>query len=277
MALLSEHACYFDESCNEQIHVVGGYLAPSEIWEQVFTPAWRKVMDDAPHPISEFKSSDSRSRNGEFTSWTVEEVEGLTAQLASVILDTPLYAGVSAVFIWPGDPEPTSPKVTRWRKQAAREGYKQCIRFCLGKAISLSNHLPETEKIRLVFDKRVKFSQAMRVSFEKVIELIGSDLTNKVNPPVMSDSKETAPLQAADLLAYETFREVIARMEGWPPSKVLETLLAGRTPYVSECIATPLLAKGATGGLPTSALVQILFKRGKPLRAPGHWGCEPIA
>lgn len=275
MAPLSEHVCYFDDSFDEQIHVVGGYLAPSEIWEQVFAPAWRKVIDDAPHPITEFKSSGSRLRRGEFSSWTVEEVEGLTAQLVSVILSTPLYAGVSAAFIWPGNPDPTSPRVTRWRRQAAREGYKQCIRFCLGNALSLSNHLPETEKIRLVFDKRVKFFRAMQVSFDKVMEIMGPELGRKVKPPVMSDSKEVAPLQAADLLAYETFREVVARMEDSPPSNILERLMAGRTPYVSVCIATPLLAKGATGRLPTSARVQTLFKRGKPLRAAGNWECEP--
>jgi len=113
----------------------------------------------------------------------------------------------------------------------------------------------------------------MQVSFDKVMDIIGPKLARKVKPPVMSDSKEVAPLQAADLLAYETFREVVARMEDSPPSNILEKLMDGRTPYVSVCIAMPLLAKGATGGLPKSAVVQTLFKRGKPLRTPGHWGC----
>jgi hypothetical protein len=275
LALLSEHICYWDDSFDEQIHVVGGYLAPQRIWDEVFSPAWKGVITNAPHPISEFKSSDCRLRNGEYRSWTGEEVESLTSQLVSVILGTPLYAGVSVAFIWPGNPDPGSPKARRWRRQLAREGYRQCIRFCLAEALSLSDQLPETEKIRLVFDNRGKFFQAMQKSFDEAIEILGPSLAGKVEPPIMMDSKQAAPLQAADLLAYETYREVIGRMEDLPPSSILERLVAGRTPYVSTCIATPLLAKGATGGQPRSALGQRLFKRGRPLRAPGLWGCVP--
>ena len=88
--------CYFDESFDEQIHVVGGYLADVDLWDRVFAPKWNEIIANAPHPITEFKASDCRNGRREFASpGTKKERDQITIELVSVIRDTPLYAGVS--------------------------------------------------------------------------------------------------------------------------------------------------------------------------------------
>lgn len=269
-------ACYFDESFDQQIHVVGGYLAEVDLWDRVFVPAWNKALRNAPHPISEFKASDCETGRREFAQpWTEEQRYQLMDEMISVILNVPLCAGVSAAFVWPGNPDPGSRKAKKWRRQTAQLGYAESVGVCLGQAVWLGGQLSDTDSIQPVLDEREGFSEAVALSFANVRQFIGPELAAKVMFPISRGSKELVPLQAADLIAYETFKEVKARFDNIKPRRQLVRLVSGNTPYISRCLAMPdipwwnLLRAMGKRPMPTE---HTLFKRGVPLRAPGHWG-----
>lgn len=83
-------AAYFDESDERTpgILTVAGYVARVESWDQLFTPAWRAMLDAAPHPLTEYKHSDCRQGKREFAPpWTQGERDALTIQAVETILD----------------------------------------------------------------------------------------------------------------------------------------------------------------------------------------------
>ena len=103
------------------------------------------------------------------------------------------------------------------------------------------------------------------------LNALPESLKEVVQFPVSGISSKVMPLQAADLLAYETLREVKARFDDEPARLDLLGLLSG-TPHVATCTQMPLLPPGKKGGMPKLVFKQFLFKRGKPLRGRGLWG-----
>jgi hypothetical protein len=268
-------ACYLDDSFDQQVHVVAGYLGEVEIWKRVFTPAWNEIISGAPHPITEFKASDCRIGRGEFgPPWTKEERDDLASRLVSLIVDTPSYAGVAAAFLWPGNPDPASPRVGKHRRSMEQIGYGISIGRCFAHAFWLSSQAREADSVQPIIDNRKTFFNRVTSNYDYILKQMQPDAAKKMQFPMSGDSKDHAPLQAADLFAHETFREVIARREDRPPSQELERLFSGHTPYVAQCIAMPhhlvwnLLRPLGVKLKPTE---HILFKRGRPLRAPGNW------
>jgi hypothetical protein len=78
-----------------------------EMWDDVFSPAWRTVIEAAPHKLTEFKASDCRQGQGEFSAqngWTRPERDALTSDLVGLLgaIDGPIAPiGYSAVVAFP--------------------------------------------------------------------------------------------------------------------------------------------------------------------------------
>ena len=279
-------ACYFDDSNSGdlQIHVVGGYLAPVKVWDEQFAPAWNKVLRNAPYPISEFKASACLSGDKEFRAWTMEQREQLISDLVSVILDTRIWVGISAAFMWPGTPDATSPKIRKWRRRLEKDAYKICVGYCLSDSLSIcrvlheTNTVPDIDEILPVIDHKKKFSQIVSRNFDLILRDFTPEIAAKIARPIERDSKLLVPLQAADLLAHETLLEVVNRCEGNPPSKTLERLLGGRTRYASKCFYLPpadLYHFMLDYGQRPKSKVGTIFSAGMPggpeLRTKGQW------
>lgn len=56
---------YSDDSRTGGIYVMADYLSISEMWDEVFAPSWKRVLEEAPYPVTELKASDCRHRNSD--------------------------------------------------------------------------------------------------------------------------------------------------------------------------------------------------------------------
>jgi hypothetical protein len=86
--------------------------------------------------------------------------------------------------------------------------------------------------------------------------------------------KDLPPIQAADLLAYETRKELENRIEARPVSKALDRLVNGRI-HFARCAVFPELPEFLrlkSAGIVPDATASVLFHSDKPIRGKGNWG-----
>src|SRR5437867_4393875 len=163
-------ACYFDDSFDDQIHVIGGFLAPREYWDDDFAPAWRAIISNAPHPIKEFKATDCLGTTGreEFSAsngWTDSERQQLGSQLVDLILSMDGIAlGVAAAFIWPGYINKNLPKeiAKKQKLTVQRWGYGRSMALSLRSALIPADVVPDIEEIQPVVDEKPRFFRAVQ-------------------------------------------------------------------------------------------------------------------
>jgi len=268
---------YFDESFDSRGFTVAGYLGSVEGWDHVFTPAWQKVLKDAPHKLTEFKAGDSRSFRNQFCGWSISERDALTAELVSVIVEKSEAFGFASVLLYPGEVTPGRQETKRERKLVAKAGYSAGTFACLYDTLRYGKELlrVDADQIQPVFDKIDGFEHVLLAQFAKVEKLIGPEYWKGVGSPIITH-KPLAPLQAADLLAYETYKEARNRREGRVPSMALRRLFRGR-PHFARCVffenPQKLMLHKATGGaIPDDLSVGLLYTPGGPLRGKGNWG-----
>ncbi|MEX2109068.1 MAG: DUF3800 domain-containing protein [Gemmatimonadaceae bacterium] len=237
---------YFDDSRHKyedsrfgSIFVIAGYVASDEVWERHFIPKWTAVLRDAPHPITEFKTSDCRQRKGEFAKWTRDECDTLTKALIGVITDDcppkSMHGIATAVEL---------PDVQGYEEY----GFFNAVGMsCLLATAVCAHHAGDGATMQFVFDRQPTRQQRMEEEFQDALER-ARDLSNRrgfdtvPNSDRISfgDSRVAVPLQAADLLAYETYKEIKGRhkVNSRPISRALERLVEGQT-HFAVCLDPP--------------------------------------
>lgn len=194
---------YFDDSADDDLVCMAGYVSTAEKWEE-FELRWKEVL--VKYGISFFHMKEYAHRTGEFQGWPEEKRVALMKELIAVIQACVLY-GV-AVAISAKDYESEFPEEL---KKFLRNPYYLAVYSCLSQALNyhMKNHADE--EIAFVWDEKSKVAAEMQriyvaykaADFIPRPELLGS-LT-------FADDKKFVPLQAADLLAYE-YRKF---HEGW--------------------------------------------------------------
>jgi len=221
---------YLDDSKGGDIFVLAGYLARAEEWEPEFAYRWQGVLDNAPHPLAEFKAGDCRHGTGEFRkNWTKEQRHSLTKRCVDLLVSRPVIAvgfGVVGSAVRDSGPfQDVNPRSVRdpfaGIHYAAFSGF-----LCL--LLRLAEEVYEVDKIRIVCDKQPGLECYLRRVFELTMAY-RPELERRIGSPLFEHSDEVLPLQAADLIAHETYKEVKSRREK-PSRKVsiaLERLVSG--------------------------------------------------
>jgi hypothetical protein len=215
-------AAYFDDSNRDGVLSIAGYVARQEAWDEVFTPAWRHVLNNAPHLLSEFKASDCRSMRGEFAGWTRPECDAITREFVDVLIqDTErenfLGLGIAvrlpAVESLPAFASMSEIEREKLRKRHFDGAFELCLKMILIDVLSIGAKLLDTsaDRLEIVLDRQDKQVGRSWVYFDDMCALIGDELKCVLPIPKFDDSKAALPLQAADLLAHESARELINR------------------------------------------------------------------
>ncbi len=240
-------AAYFDDSWEGGIFAMAGYIGPAAMWDTYFSPLWWHVIKNAPHPIREFKAADCRQMAGEFRAdlgWTRTECDDLTRDVVSVIVEPPsdVFAIGAAVTI--SDAELRSAEVRaklpdvdfdELRRRVLNFARTWCATLIAYDALRLAEAHVGDDRIQIIYDEGSDRQWKLHRMFELLRGLVRPDYSGRIRPPHFLPSHELAPLQAADLLAYETYKEMRNRNEPSPrsPSKALERLTKGR-PHVAR-------------------------------------------
>jgi hypothetical protein len=240
---------YFDASKHREsgLLTVAGYLAPTTVWRREFDPAWNSVLSSAPIHVSEFKAANCRHGRGEFENWSRSDRDLLTANLVSVIVArSQSMFGLGASLVVP---------YSRLSSDAARtrvEGfaYCWCVAMVVGDALRLAGSRVGNDEIQIVLDEEPGFEFKAREVCRVACDVHASEFSDRVRPVSFARSHERPGLQAADLLAYETYKELRAKLsppdDRLPRSRALSRLLQHQ-PRVAHHYDMPDLVRTVEG------------------------------
>lgn len=187
---------YFDESTDEksqEFFIIGGWINSLEKWND-FTAQWNLIL--AQYGITEFKASDCNARRGEFRNWPNEKIERLRSELHSVLNATePVAIGVALNLS----------DYHAFEQSRSLESYHFCFHYCL---IEAARKVPERETISLILDYRQKTSGTANEILHSVKNWKDFAERNRLGGVTSQSSKDFAPLQAADWLSNEIFKDV---------------------------------------------------------------------
>jgi hypothetical protein len=226
------------------IMTLAGFVSTADLWSE-FRVKWGNAL--AAYGLTSFHMSEFTAHVGPFRDeehWTHERRLALIDRLTTIILETTMF-GVSHSLLPPDAyqrviaPRLLAPSLDASRNMPTLDAYKQpyvwCLHHCLqmislAKAHlatlpALARHNLGAEKVLCVLDRGAKMAQYVVPAFdhwtreEWGIDLLGP-LFESVNNPSFSG------LQAADILAFETFRNLRGqRLTPPPPQRKLLTRL----------------------------------------------------
>ena len=190
---------YCDESghpSDSHIFTLAAVVAPTRQWIK-FEEKWKRTLRR--YRVSMFHMTDYENRQGEFMGWDQDRRISFIAELASIIKNTMLYAVANSVVVKDWN-EIIMPLFPRFKYM----GPHIFLFHDLILSITESVKLPEHESIACVFDENnlVRHSasiyyQCLRIVYHLEDVLTSITFTNK---------RLIAPLQAADMVAYEAFK-----------------------------------------------------------------------
>ena len=188
---------YLDDSGHKDdslapIFSVGGVVAPIESWRQ-FEVEWSEVL-------SEFQVTQSHMkyfahRRGEFEGWSEEKRRMFLGKLMR-IMDSYVKFYVGAVL-----PVADFNDLSNEQKEDLKDPYYACFQVSVhGIGIYAERNFPE-EKVDIVFDRRAKSKGLGGDLFDRCMDCL--DVGGRLGNLTFGSTLDYAPLQAADLVAYE--------------------------------------------------------------------------
>ncbi|WP_316207579.1 DUF3800 domain-containing protein [Bradyrhizobium sp. SZCCHNR3118] len=223
---------YFDDSGthgNSDVVLWSGLFGNGFQWEH-FNNLWAaKLKDPSPtkDPLKRFHMAECYASDGDFLRWSRTATDFLVHELVDIIIKCGLYADAAAISRndW-DDLVKGDLRVTL----GDAEGYS--LRMAFVRASKWARKMGETE-LAFVFDRR----QEREREGKRIYQLF--DSFSKIEPTavkpvsfVFSDSYNTLPLQAADLVAWHQYQYAVeylkagGKLKG-PSSRQLQRLSKG--------------------------------------------------
>lgn len=229
---MSSWALYIDDSRDHGFYVLAGYVAPIDSWTGPIDSAWRHILDSAWGPVAEFKASDCEQGRGSFKGWSREERTTLSHQLAGVLTEPQnrVYGFACAVLV-------PRARTLKQRHAFERLSYSVCLMTLIGESLKELKQITDYVRLHIYLDKQAKVARLVPLAFRIGQNLFADGFVGCICAPEFRDSVETVPLQAADLLAYETLKEIRNR-RARPQKPVRETLsiLTSRRPHLGRFV-----------------------------------------
>jgi hypothetical protein len=132
--------------------------------------------------------------------------------------------------------------------------------------------------VQAVLDNRRKFFHRVMLQYNSILKIMPEELAARMVGPIAGDSKEQMPIQAADLLAYETAKEAINRPNNAKPVRIALRRLVEAGKHYAGCYHYRITGaefdrvRKDTGKRPAPEY-GVLFESGKDVRAPGNLWC----
>lgn len=224
-------SAYIDDSRENwngwSFHAIAGYLGTTAMWERGFSPRWKRLIESAPKKIEEYKASDVRragKKGSVFEAWGPAEAEAYSRRAIEELIDSRYRMfGVGAVIVTPTEED--KEQAAQWEKGA------------LGLAlIHVLNHMcrfaqtgggrPDDD-VHFVCDCQNELEGRLHDLWNEARALVQPNYNGNLSRLQFEDSKKLMPLQAADILAYETRKDLKSRFDrrDFPMSMALRRML----------------------------------------------------
>jgi Protein of unknown function (DUF3800) len=246
---------FFDASSSHagaKVWALCGYLGDERAFAYL-DKGWNAVLDkrEWPKRLKRFHMVDCVHGQGEFIGWSFAQRLALFGDLASVIIATPLVA-VSSVVIAEDFEKLTTEERDLLKSEGLGTPLDLSMQSVFQRSVDLTVGTAREEEISLVFDNEnpenverfSEFCGIYRDHFGFGKWLAGIAFT---------DSVRYTPLQAADILAYCTYRYSV--MERYPDAREFDfPILKGFERIVRETL------HNAKGGFDSNSMREIAAK-----------------
>jgi hypothetical protein len=210
---------YFDESSTHEgskVISLCGFLADPRIWED-FDQAWKKVLNrrDWPNRPCEFHMYDCVRGLGPFLGWSLAERLAIYGDMVTLLCDTNLIALGSAIVV------DAYKQLSDEHKHLLALGglsepidliFQHLVQIAISATVRYGNihNPPVVEQLALLFDE-VDPSVASRY-YKLYSHINGRDRRGRILAGIgFGNSEKFTPIQAADMLAYTTYRYTLKR------------------------------------------------------------------
>jgi hypothetical protein len=205
---------YMDETGHskderQRFNGIAGLFAPSENWE-VFEAKWKATLDEFKVPFFHMKDFEARDFGGSkspYKGWNEAKRRRLFGKLMRHI------AGVQPIITGSIIPMEYYRELTESQRAIHGDPYflsfQNVIAYCT--SFLEVTQAPPGAKVALIFSDQVEFRHRALKLYENIYE-VGKFIKRSAKPPSFEDMREVVPLQAADIVAYEMYKEADRRM-----------------------------------------------------------------
>ena len=227
---------YIDESYRKDRYFTLSCLMSGPLEWKWFESRWKKVLSSKNRSlkkqgrkqITRYKAADSSSRIGEFSGWTIDEQIELTRSLLTVFKRSRLSWAVAYnvplrdfVEVFPNERNPIE------------TCYGFLLKFVMTEIASQIKDISKQVRVKplsiVLIHDRGPFDHVLLESFNSFMNDPNFEGKKHFSTIAPMSSQECIPLQAADLLAYENFKEAERTVAGRKRRKTLELLLEMET------------------------------------------------
>ena len=194
---------YFDESgthSSSKAIAVAGYLSTAEQWK-LFTEEWKAALEE--FQLEQFHMTDFANRAKDYSSWTDCERNARFARLAAIIRRHTL-ASISSGFLR----QSFDAIFDRDAKRFVGGPYGAAVGMCFLDVAERLKPLYPSARVAYVFESGAKGAGDIASAFRMNYADAETREQFKLESFRFDEKRQCVPLQAADILAYELYRQI---------------------------------------------------------------------
>jgi hypothetical protein len=207
---------YFDESYNNRLFLIGGLIAfgadiqrLERAWSARIAKENKRLLSQGRKPITRYHAAELNARNEEFEGWTANESKAFSKALLRLVRKREIYAIGYGVIL--KDLQSVFPEFISTHKKLEEGAYQFATWKCLDFVHDqFAKHIPvstrQTNGISFIYE-RGRFADSANAGYRMVRDGPHYEYRDAFNSIAEGNHESHIALQAADLLAYECFRE----------------------------------------------------------------------
>jgi uncharacterized protein DUF3800 len=209
--LMFMFTAYFDESGTHHgshVVVVAGYLSADEQWGR-FCDEWQSVLDD--YKIDYFHMTDFENRRKQFKNMLDSDRRRLLERLIAFI-KIRQRIGFAVTF----DLAVYNEMIQEFADLPLKQPYAFCALTLMGRIRAWLRKHSYDEYVAYVYESGAKHAGQVHSAYNYWMRQGELARIMRIGSMVFGDKRDVLPLQAADILAYETWKEVSNTIAGRP-------------------------------------------------------------
>jgi hypothetical protein len=232
-----------EQTANSKFLVVGCYASPVANWEAL-EPEWQAVLERYDirliNNIRVFRSADFSNPAGPYAHWSQDRRRSFSVDLISVIRERVQFG--AACRIVKADYEESFPP------NHPISPFEICFSYCIRLICNWPEQFPVRDELAFIAERGTEHSSSILKSYELFCKSNVRDLPFNLGSLQFAE-KSLSPLQTADLIAYESYRELERKLEGLSHSRrrILDAVIAQvphRLIYLDRAQLAPIAAAG---------------------------------
>jgi hypothetical protein len=184
---------FADDSYTEEYYVVGGFVAPIDVWEK-FAPDWLGVLKEVPR-LGYYTTNDALGLKGPFTGWSESARNAKMAKLARVIPSEHCW-GVAAHLFRRDFEDFFTPTFPSWNNP-----YYLCADHLILNICRFLLFERSATKVDFIFDRQGKVGSHFKLHYDLAIKPPSLSVFPFMGDCRHENKSKFLPLQAADMNA----------------------------------------------------------------------------